>query len=913
MTRRHRLFRTVAILASAVVLAGPAPAFAAGRAASTRAAADPVIRVATTGHDTAGCGSSASPCLTIPFAYGEAAAGDTIDVAAGRYVMTGPFVIRKARLRFTGARAGVDARTRTPGGSGETVITMNLGTAGAADMWTADADSIVIDGFTFADNANGSGVTTSEQHSGYEVIDDIFTDNLLGLRPSSDGVLRSVFDRNVYADNNNVRVTANQHGNGVFTFRPLANARFTDSTFADNQNSPINIAGGEVPGGSKDIIIADNDMDGEFGITLVAVSDVLITRNQMIGGWNAVQVSGACHDITVTRNTIADKTRGGILLFTGFAAVTNTGITIASNIITRTATVPGRYGIEISRTRDVSIRHNLITESGEGGIGFTTRGQDVPSEGVTITQNTITGSGGPGISVSEGGYTGPMTVRLNRIVNNDPHRGILDGDHAAAIDARENWWGCNEMPAGAGCDRLAGTAAGTVEFGPWLVLRIDSTPADILAGQEAKVVANLRHDSAGALAAGPFFAPVIVHFTTKPGHLVPVAVGTTADLFADTRWPAGQPRPGRFCARTDHQTVCLHFGPHPEVSLRVTATAFPDSGVAGQPITYTITVVNEGPADAFGVTVVDDLTRPLDGFTWTCTASAPPVPVRPGLRYRLDQHHGRGHRGGRHRHLPGDRRASRGQHRRGERHGPRRASGGHRRLRLHACLLRHRHRLLRTRTAGHRPGRDDAGRDGSGARRRGRAHPAGHPAQEARCAAGLGCSRSPASPSASACLATSPTRSGIPARPGCSAAWPASCSGSGSSRGRPPPRPARSGSSPVPRSRSSRYRRSARTGDSLSSREPRCPSSPRGQAMSPARSFPASSAISPSPRTTSPRATRSCTWPACAPGMPSSSRPSTAPTGTGWRPSPSSATPISRCSTRCPAIRGSTREPGSSP
>src|ERR1700733_15154168 len=72
-------------------------------------------------------------------------------------------------------------------------------------------------------------------------------------------------------------------GNGVFTFRPLSDAIFTGNKFRDNDNAPINIAGGEVPGASHDITIEDNDMDGEFGITLVSVAHVLITRNQMSG------------------------------------------------------------------------------------------------------------------------------------------------------------------------------------------------------------------------------------------------------------------------------------------------------------------------------------------------------------------------------------------------------------------------------------------------------------------------------------------------------------------------------------------------------------------------------------------------------------------------------------------------------
>ena len=619
MRRSHRLDGISASLVAALSAAGLCVTVAPAHAAPART--DTVIHVATTGHDALACGSAADPCETIPYAYGKAADGDTIKVAAGTYTLAGALRIAKPGIRLLGAMAGVSAPSRTPGGPGETVVT---GTAGppSLGLFTAMADDVTVDGFTFDGNPAGGGLATSEHHSGYVVEDNIVTDNLTGLYAESNGEKPSLFKGNSFLSNNN----GPGSGNGVFTFRPLANALFTDNEFLDNHSAPINIAGGEVPGASHDITITDNEMDGEFGITLVAVSHVHIAGNQMIGGWNAVQVSGACHDITITHNVIKDKTRGGVLLFTGFAAVTNTGITIEDNVIDQTATIEGRYGIEISRTTDVVIRHNSLVDSGHGAIGFTARGQDVPSEAATIEQNTIIGSGGPGITVASGTYTGPMAVHFNRIVDNDPHRGVVDDDPAAAIDARNNWWGCNSMPHGAGCDHPAGTAADKIEFDPWLVLRIHSAPADIPAGHAATIFADLRHDSAGALTAGPFFAPVIAKFSAKPGHVTPASVITTAELEAQTRWHSGQPRPKRICVQVDNQTVCLRFAPAPlpEVSLHVTKTAVPDPAQAGRPVTFTITIRNGGPADAFGVTVDDHLAPVLAGFAWTCVATAAP-------------------------------------------------------------------------------------------------------------------------------------------------------------------------------------------------------------------------------------------------------------------------------------------------
>src|SRR5260370_39264641 len=113
-------------------------------------------------------------------------------------------------------------------------------------------------------------------------------------------------------------------------------------------------------------------------------------------GLRGFRGSGAGHANATPPNPIADKTRGGILIFTGSAGETNTAITVADTTIERTGTFTNRYGVEISRSSGVTVRNNLILASGHDGIGFTTRSRTVRSSHTTITQNTIAGSGGSG-------------------------------------------------------------------------------------------------------------------------------------------------------------------------------------------------------------------------------------------------------------------------------------------------------------------------------------------------------------------------------------------------------------------------------------------------------------------------------------------------------------------------------------
>jgi hypothetical protein len=238
----------------------------------------------------------------------------------------------------------------------------------------------------------------------------------------------------------------------------------------------------------------------EAAVVMLAISGVRVVRNYMNGGDFGVFAAGNAHVLTITHNTVTDTARGGIRLSPEYAESAN-----------------GR---------------------------------------VTITFNTIVGSGGPGVDVASRGYSGPMDVRYNRIAGIEGQPGLVNDADEPDIDARLNWWGCNDAVAGNACGP-AGTYAERVTYRPWLLLTVASDPGGLLRAPDAIITAALHTDSEGATLSGPFFQAVPVHFTATIGEIEPTSEMTDADLRATALWRAGQAEAGRICASADHQELCL--------------------------------------------------------------------------------------------------------------------------------------------------------------------------------------------------------------------------------------------------------------------------------------------------------------------------------------------------------------------
>ncbi len=121
--------------------------------------------------------------------------------------------------------------------------------------------------------------------------------------------------------------------------------------------------------------------------------------------------------------------------------------------------------------------------------GFWIQGGDVgvaiqgTASHVTIESNVITGNG-TGVQVDPGATN--VQVHWNRIVDNTGS--ALANQAEDAVDAALNWWGSNDGPGG--------SVSGLVDSSPYIVLTL-SNPGPILVGGSAAVTADLNHDSDG--------------------------------------------------------------------------------------------------------------------------------------------------------------------------------------------------------------------------------------------------------------------------------------------------------------------------------------------------------------------------------------------------------------------------------
>ena len=234
----------------------------------------------------------------------------------------------------------------------------------------------------------------------------------------------------------------------------------------------------------------------------------------------------ASGSIDITESTFEDIRRVGVL----YKGSDVTG-TFAGN------TYEGKgdgdfldYALDISAGADVDVSGNTV--SGNRGVASTDGSTSAaflvttfwgPGTEATFTDNDLTDNT-VGIHVGfNGSDASAVTAAGNRLVGND------DGIRSTnpAVDAENNWWGCNGGPGAAGCD----TVDGSVDADPRLVLGLSANPTSIATGgASSQLTAEIGANSAGQPVGSDVFDGEDVVFATDRGTIQTprTFAGTTA-------------------------------------------------------------------------------------------------------------------------------------------------------------------------------------------------------------------------------------------------------------------------------------------------------------------------------------------------------------------------------------------------
>jgi len=274
--------------------------------------------VATTGSDTLNdCSVLLSPCLTVQHAHDQASAGDTINIAAGTYSVTGLISVTKT-LTFLGAQAGVDARTRS---GAESVLSNTQGIS-------VGANNCVFDGLTIQDSQisafTGYGLWINPGKDGTQVINNIFQLNIVGLGISNLGTTQCLVQHNLFQNNNRPGGAA---GTGIytdqFTSGAVSNVLINENLFVNNDNGGVGFNNTDLTKTDSNITVTNNVINNcGRGVYFFNTSNLTITDNTITnlpaptdhGSSAGISLFGGASNVSILRNNVETGAKYGIHL-----------------------------------------------------------------------------------------------------------------------------------------------------------------------------------------------------------------------------------------------------------------------------------------------------------------------------------------------------------------------------------------------------------------------------------------------------------------------------------------------------------------------------------------------------------------------------------------------------------------------
>ncbi len=369
-------------------------------------------------------------------------------------------------------------------------------------------------------------------------------------------------------------------------YAPADSLTLSNCSIENNQVSPISIdqLGGAVRMDGGILTVTNCTFTNNSSATAAGGAIVFVSP----GAPGTVAISASTFYNNAVANNTASGLIGGGAIYINNAVATISNSTFTANQATSLAAGGAHGGAVYFNTGTLTIDHS------------------------TFTGNAASGTFGRGGAIYLN--SGMLTLTYSRIVGNYASSGgsgvynhALNG---AVTTATNNWWGCNAGPAAVGCDQAV-TNNGALTVSPWIVLRNTANPTVLHPGGSATLTASLLQNSNGQTLTtsdiSVLLAKPLAWTNVVNGSLTNQQTTIGSNGQATATFTAGAPlATGGASAQFDNAVVPAQVTVIAEADLAVTKTG-PAVAVAGNTITYTVTLSNNGPDAAPYSTLTDAL------------------------------------------------------------------------------------------------------------------------------------------------------------------------------------------------------------------------------------------------------------------------------------------------------------------
>jgi len=248
------------------------------------------------------------------------------------------------------------------------------------------------------------------------------------------------------------------------------------------------------------VLVQGNTVDAaaEIGISILnyssdIVDDITVVSNDVNGATTGIKIAGTdntfnVQDVFIRDNDLLNSSSYGI----NIQLVTLSNLTVTANTITGS----GSVGIRSSKTSAILAGDILINEndlSGNTSYGIYYGSISTVDATLTLTGNSITGNGWAGVI----SYSSSTILANENDLSGNTYYGIYNGT-ATTVDGTSNWWGAADGPRYQGPGSGDGINTTNVTFNPWYNTEAKTTKTYLVGSGQTYDTIQVAVDAASA-------------------------------------------------------------------------------------------------------------------------------------------------------------------------------------------------------------------------------------------------------------------------------------------------------------------------------------------------------------------------------------------------------------------------------